>query len=321
MFSGGSATSSPAMLGIRRHSSNYQRAQSSMQLDTYYGDNSLHKRQYTGLWHSSGICTRAAGVFSQTTTISVWSYIYFTLYLWIFHLRVREENPIFHWDLFLPVRRGSEKIPGKKPFVVSSYSNVVLNHPGKDVFSVWLILYRLTDYIVFQAPRAILRRTRQEELQQLQNVPVVPTRLRRGALWGWTGPPDPVFSRRLRHPVAPIQSQHQLCGLLLHHTEAFKQGEQVHRLPRLVGVERKQTPWTSSLHHVGCPFLWVYVCGECVVWLRERLRMHVDMYVCVYTEAVLNDQGLVCHVQLLTKSDRTIIIPGKKLSLYFWLRS
>lgn len=44
---GGSATSSPAMLGIRRHSSNYQRAQSSMQLDTYYGD-SVHKRQYTG---------------------------------------------------------------------------------------------------------------------------------------------------------------------------------------------------------------------------------------------------------------------------------
>ncbi|XP_076579553.1 plakophilin-4-like isoform X2 [Chaetodon auriga] len=46
--SGGSATSSPAMLGIRRHSKNYQRAQSSMQLDTYYGDNSLHKQQYTG---------------------------------------------------------------------------------------------------------------------------------------------------------------------------------------------------------------------------------------------------------------------------------
>ncbi|XP_024299774.1 plakophilin-4 isoform X5 [Oncorhynchus tshawytscha] len=46
--SGGSATSSPAMLGIRRHSSNYQRAQSSMQLDTYYGNNSLHRNQYTG---------------------------------------------------------------------------------------------------------------------------------------------------------------------------------------------------------------------------------------------------------------------------------
>lgn len=44
---GGSATSSPAMLGIRRHSSNYQRAQS-MQLDSYYGDNSLHKQHYTG---------------------------------------------------------------------------------------------------------------------------------------------------------------------------------------------------------------------------------------------------------------------------------
>lgn len=36
--------------------------------------------------------------------------------------------------------------------------------------------------------------------------------------------------------------------------------------------------------------------------------MHVDMCVCVCTETVLNDQGLVCHVQLLTKSDRTIII-------------
>ncbi|CAL8308141.1 unnamed protein product [Merluccius merluccius] len=46
--SGGSATSSPAMLGIRRHSSNNQRVQSSMQLDSYYGDNSLHKYQYTG---------------------------------------------------------------------------------------------------------------------------------------------------------------------------------------------------------------------------------------------------------------------------------
>ncbi|KAM9820356.1 plakophilin-4-like [Neosynchiropus ocellatus] len=46
--SGGSATSSPAMLGIRRHSSNHQRAQSSMQLDTYYEDNSLHNRHYTG---------------------------------------------------------------------------------------------------------------------------------------------------------------------------------------------------------------------------------------------------------------------------------
>ncbi|XP_067116208.1 plakophilin-4 [Osmerus mordax] len=45
---GGSATSSPAMLGIRRLSYNNQRAQSSMQLDTYYGDNSLQKHQRAG---------------------------------------------------------------------------------------------------------------------------------------------------------------------------------------------------------------------------------------------------------------------------------
>ena len=38
------------MLGIRRHSSNNQRMQSSMQLDPYYGDNSLHKYQYNGEW-------------------------------------------------------------------------------------------------------------------------------------------------------------------------------------------------------------------------------------------------------------------------------
>lgn len=56
--SGGSATSSPAMLGFRRHSSNYQRAQSSMQLDTFYEDNSLHKRQHTGLRDSSVVFLR-----------------------------------------------------------------------------------------------------------------------------------------------------------------------------------------------------------------------------------------------------------------------
>lgn len=49
-LSGGSATSSPAMLGFRRHSSNYQRAQSSMQLDTFYQDSSLHKPTLTGLF-------------------------------------------------------------------------------------------------------------------------------------------------------------------------------------------------------------------------------------------------------------------------------
>ena len=48
VVSGHSATSSPAMLGIRRLSYNHQRAQSSMQLDTYYGDNSLQNHQRAG---------------------------------------------------------------------------------------------------------------------------------------------------------------------------------------------------------------------------------------------------------------------------------
>ncbi|KAJ8253340.1 hypothetical protein GJAV_G00211850 [Gymnothorax javanicus] len=46
--SAGSATSSPAMLGIREQRSDYQRAKSSMQYYNYQGDNNVHKSQYTG---------------------------------------------------------------------------------------------------------------------------------------------------------------------------------------------------------------------------------------------------------------------------------
>ncbi|XP_036426121.1 plakophilin-4-like isoform X4 [Colossoma macropomum] len=44
----GSATSSPAMLGIKEQRSDYQRTQSSMQFYNYQGDNSVHKTPYTG---------------------------------------------------------------------------------------------------------------------------------------------------------------------------------------------------------------------------------------------------------------------------------
>ncbi|MCJ8730037.1 hypothetical protein PDJAM_G00113800 [Pangasius djambal] len=46
--SGGSATSSPAMLGIREHRLSKRRAQSSMQLHNYYGDANRNKTLYTG---------------------------------------------------------------------------------------------------------------------------------------------------------------------------------------------------------------------------------------------------------------------------------
>ncbi|KAL1273174.1 hypothetical protein QQF64_029036, partial [Cirrhinus molitorella] len=46
--SGGSATSSPAMLGIRGHRLNQRRTQSSMQLHNYYGDANRNTTQYTG---------------------------------------------------------------------------------------------------------------------------------------------------------------------------------------------------------------------------------------------------------------------------------
>uniref|UniRef100_A0A671YTY7 Plakophilin 4 n=1 Tax=Sparus aurata TaxID=8175 RepID=A0A671YTY7_SPAAU len=45
------ATSSPAMLGIKEHRDtirDYQRAQSTMQFYNYQGDNTIHKKQYTG---------------------------------------------------------------------------------------------------------------------------------------------------------------------------------------------------------------------------------------------------------------------------------
>ena len=44
----GSATSSPAMLGIKEHRSDYHRAQSTMQFYKNQGDNNVHKYQYTG---------------------------------------------------------------------------------------------------------------------------------------------------------------------------------------------------------------------------------------------------------------------------------
>ncbi|XP_029112563.1 plakophilin-4 isoform X2 [Scleropages formosus] len=46
--SAGSATSSPAMLGIKEHRSNYQRTQSAMQFYKYQGDGNVNKYQYTG---------------------------------------------------------------------------------------------------------------------------------------------------------------------------------------------------------------------------------------------------------------------------------
>uniref|UniRef100_A0A8C7CDX9 Plakophilin 4 n=1 Tax=Oncorhynchus kisutch TaxID=8019 RepID=A0A8C7CDX9_ONCKI len=46
--SAGSATSSPAMLGIKEHRSDYHRAQSTMQFYKNQGDNNVHKYQYTG---------------------------------------------------------------------------------------------------------------------------------------------------------------------------------------------------------------------------------------------------------------------------------
>lgn len=153
---------------------------------------------------------------------------------------------------------------------------------------IFAIFFKLDLMLVFNydviiplpAHRAILRWARQEELQQLQNVPVVPTRLRRGELRGRAGPPHPVLPRRLRQPSAPIQSQHQLRGLLLHHAEAFKQGEQVHRLPRLLGVKKKKTrrtpctlslfPWVCALCGCakawGCMWMCVHLCWNCTEW-------------------------------------------------------
>ncbi|XP_063070100.1 plakophilin-4-like isoform X2 [Engraulis encrasicolus] len=51
--SAGSATSSPAMLGIKEQRSDYPRAQSTMQFYNYQGDNNVHKNQYAGSAKSS----------------------------------------------------------------------------------------------------------------------------------------------------------------------------------------------------------------------------------------------------------------------------
>lgn len=159
-------------------------------------------------------------------------------------------------------------------------------HEEKSSYS--RLLLRTSCRCSLSAHRAILRWTWQEELQQLQNVPVVPARLWRGALRGRTCPPDPVLPRWLRQPVASIQSQHQLRGFLLHHTEAFKQGEQVHRLPWLLGVKTKQAEFARRARH------W----PNCVVvWKVEDACERV----CICVESVLNSWGSVWRLQLLMK--------------------
>lgn len=52
--------SSPAMLGIKEHRDtirDYQRAQSTMQFYNYQGDNTIHKKQYTGKRHIRTLAT------------------------------------------------------------------------------------------------------------------------------------------------------------------------------------------------------------------------------------------------------------------------
>uniref|UniRef100_A0A7N6FLX2 Plakophilin 4 n=1 Tax=Anabas testudineus TaxID=64144 RepID=A0A7N6FLX2_ANATE len=60
-----SATSSPAMLGIKEHRDSvrdYQRVQSTMQFYNYQGDNNIHKNQYTGTQQ----CTDLKAIFHQS---------------------------------------------------------------------------------------------------------------------------------------------------------------------------------------------------------------------------------------------------------------
>lgn len=117
-FSGGSATSSPAMLGFRRHSSNYQRAQSSMQLDAFYEDNSLHKRQHTGLHACFAALFRNPGR----------SLRFLTSVLLPLDFRVREETSLLHWNVLVTVRRGSEEVPGET-FLSATFTDVMPHVP------------------------------------------------------------------------------------------------------------------------------------------------------------------------------------------------
>uniref|UniRef100_A0A8C6PXM4 Plakophilin 4 n=1 Tax=Nothobranchius furzeri TaxID=105023 RepID=A0A8C6PXM4_NOTFU len=55
-----SATSSPAMLGVKEHRDtirDYQRPQSTMQFYNYQGDGSIHRKQYTGIHLKSNQCS------------------------------------------------------------------------------------------------------------------------------------------------------------------------------------------------------------------------------------------------------------------------
>lgn len=87
-----------------------------MQLDTFYEDNSLHKRQHTGLRDRSGICV-------ATFVICLSSAV---LLLVPLDLRVREETSVLHWNVLVTVRGGSEKVPGES--FLSSRVPVMRDH-------------------------------------------------------------------------------------------------------------------------------------------------------------------------------------------------
>lgn len=67
---GGSATSSPAVLGIRGHRLNQRRTQSSMQLHNYYGDANRNS-QYTGEQVLCSVLNRQKPTFLVCTLYSI----------------------------------------------------------------------------------------------------------------------------------------------------------------------------------------------------------------------------------------------------------
>lgn len=124
------------MLGIRRHNSNYQRAQSSMQLDTYYGDNSLHKRQYTGLCGTARVKPYQCVCSSLECDWREVSHGHFLVLIFI-HLRVWEENTVFHWNIFFPVRRWFKKVPGEIAFSLSLFLKMKKKIAMRLTYSGW----------------------------------------------------------------------------------------------------------------------------------------------------------------------------------------
>lgn len=123
------------------------------------------------------------------------------------------------------------------------------------MYTNWAQLYILSiRCAVFLAAAHILCGwDRTEGLRAVSDVRAVPP----GIQWPVPGGDDAVLDYRLPHTASHTQSHHQLCGLLLQHTQSFVPHWAVPGLTRLLGIETRNMNWQRPQYCVWFEQRWI----------------------------------------------------------------